>query len=321
MENILAPFLEQQGFVLLDGALATELEYRGADLNDPLWSAKILLEAPELIRAVHEDYLAAGADILITASYQATFAGLAQRGFGREAATAIMRRSVALAREARDRFWAEPANREGRLRPLVAASVGPYGAFLADGSEYRGQYGLSVAELMDWHRPRLEVLLDSGADLLACETIPCPEEAEALVRLLSERPAARAWLSFSCCDERHVCQGDLFAEAVTIAEDCTQVLATGVNCTPPHFVASLLAEGSRRTSKPLVAYPNSGEGWDAEHHCWLPGQEGKAFAAYAEEWYRAGARLIGGCCRTRPADIRELRAALRDMWSHHEEEL
>ena len=311
MENKLEPFLDRQGYVLLDGALATELEYRGADLNDPLWSAKLLLEAPELIQAVHEEYLAAGADIIISASYQASFAGLARRGYGREAAAAILHRSVALAREARDRFWAEAAHRKDRQRPLVAASVGPFGAFLADGSEYRGKYGLSVEALMDWHRPRLAVLLDSGADLLACETIPCIEEAEALARLLSEMPSARAWLSFSCCDERHLCQGDLFAEAVAIAEACEQVLAVGINCTPPRFVAPLLEEGSRHTSKPLVAYPNSGEEWDAVRHCWLPGRGEEAFAAYATAWYRAGARLIGGCCRTRPADIRELRATLR----------
>jgi homocysteine S-methyltransferase len=307
MENPLDVFFKQKGFAILDGALATELEYRGADLNDPLWSAKLLLDQPELIQAVHADYLAAGADILITASYQASFAGLARRGYDREAATAILQRSVALAVEARDRFWAQAANREGRLRPLVAASVGPYGAFLADGSEYRGHYGLSVAELTDWHRPRLEVLYASGADLLACETIPCPEEAEALVRLLAELPSARAWLSFSCCDEQHLCQGELFAEAVAIADACEQVTAVGVNCTPPQFVTALLRQGSRHTSKPLVAYPNSGEGWDAENHCWLPGREGKDFAAYAEEWYHAGARLIGGCCRTRPGDIRALR--------------
>ena len=169
---------------------------------------------------------------------------------------------------------------------------------------------MSVAELMDWHRPRLEVLHASGADLLAGETIPCPEEAEALVRLLAELPAARAWLSFSCCDEQHVCQGEPFAEVVAIAAASEQVLAVGVNCTPPHFVAALLEQAGRHTTKPLVAYPNSGEGWDAENHCWLPGQEGKAFTAYAEEWYRAGARLIGGCCRTRPGDIRALGSAL-----------
>lgn len=310
MENLLAPFLAHQGFLLLDGALATELEYRGANLDDPLWSAKILLEAPELIRAVHTEYLAAGADVITTASYQASFAGLARRGYDHEAAAEILQRSVMLAVEARDQFWAVPANREGRLRPLVAASVGPYGAFLADGSEYRGQYGLSVAELMDWHRPRLATLLAAGPDLLAGETIPCPEEAEALVRLLAEIPAARAWLSFSCCDDRHVCQGDPFAEAVALATDSEQVLAVGVNCTPPQFVAALLEQANRHTTKPLVAYPNSGEGWDAKNHCWLPGQSGKTLATYAEEWYRAGARLIGGCCRTRPADIYTLRVEL-----------
>lgn len=312
MNNLLTSFLDKQSFILLDGALATELEYRGADLDDPLWSAKILLEAPALIRAVHEDYLQAGADIIMSASYQTSFEGLARRGYGREEAAVIMKRSVSLAIEARDRFWQEKEHRENRLRPLVAASVGPYGAFLADGSEYRGDYGLSVEALMDWHRPRMEVLLDSGADLLACETIPCLEEAVALVRLLSETPSARAWLSFSCCDERHLCQGELLTEAVAVAEDCAQVLAVGVNCTPPRFVEALLGEAAVHTTRLLLAYPNSGEGWDAENHCWLPGREEIEFSAYAKRWFRAGAHLIGGCCRTRPADIREMRRVLQE---------
>jgi homocysteine S-methyltransferase len=308
--NILTPFLDQQGFVILDGAMATELEYRGADLNDPLWSAKVLLEAPELIRAVHEDYLNAGADIITTASYQVSFEGLARRGYSRGEAAAVMERSVGLALEAREQFWREPAHREGRLRPLVAASIGPYGAFLADGSEYRGDYGLSVEELMEWHRPRLQVLFHSGADLLACETIPCLEEAVAVIRLLDEAPAAGAWLSFSCCDDRHLCQGEAFSAAVAVAEECEGVLAVGVNCTPPRFVEGLLREAATRTTKPLLAYPNSGERWDAGRHCWLPGEEEVRFSAYVEKWYRAGARLIGGCCRTRPADIREIRRKL-----------
>ncbi len=158
IENPFERFLGDGGVVILDGALATELEQRGANLNDALWSARILLEDPDLIRQVHYDYLVAGADVITTASYQATFEGFARRGLDHEQAAELMRLSVRLALEARDAFWAEPANRAGRVRPLVAASVGPYGAYLADGSEYRGDYGLSVAELMDFHRPRMAVL-------------------------------------------------------------------------------------------------------------------------------------------------------------------
>src|SRR5262245_10591377 len=159
--------------LILDGALATELERRGADLRDPLWSAKLLLERPELIRQVHYDYFVAGADVATTASSQATFAGFAQRGLSEMQAADLMRLSVQLAQAARDEFWNDPARRHGRERPLVVASIGCYGAALHDGSEYRGDYGLTVAALMDWHRPRLEVLAHADADLLACETIPC----------------------------------------------------------------------------------------------------------------------------------------------------
>ncbi len=143
--------------LIVDGALATELERRGADLHDPLWSAKCLLERPDLIREVHLDYLKAGADIVTTATYQATFEGFGGRGIGYEGAARSMRDAVALAIAARDEFWSEPLRRDERLWPLVAASVGPYGAMLADGSEYRGRYSIDDRGLAEFHRPRLEV--------------------------------------------------------------------------------------------------------------------------------------------------------------------
>lgn len=313
MNNPFQPFLEKSNVVILDGALATELERRGADLNDPLWSAKILLEAPELIRQVHYDYFVAGADVAISASYQATFEGFARRGLKAEQAAGLMRLSVQLAMEARDQFWAEPANRVGRLRPLVAASVGCYGAFLHDGSEYRGDYGLAIAQLIDFHRPRMAVLAASGADLLACETIPCLVEGEALIRLLAEFADMPAWLSFSCCDEQHLCHGEPLAEAIALANQSEQVVAIGLNCTPPHYVAGLLRAVAGVTAKPLLIYPNSGEVWDAATNSWLPGTglERTAFAGQARHWFRLGARLIGGCCRTTPADIQQIARTLR----------
>ena len=310
MHNPFTPFIQAHGVVILDGAMATELERRGADIADPLWSAKILLEAPELIRQVHYDYFAAGADVAITASYQASFAGFAARGLTRDEAAALMRLSVTLAQDARDAFWADPSNRAGRTRPLVAASVGPYGAFLADGSEYRGDYGLSRAELIAFHRPRLEVLLDAGPDLLACETIPCLAEAEALCRLLSEYPTVPAWLSFACCDDAHVCHGETLAACVAAA-DVPNVVAVGVNCTPPRYVEPLLRSVAGTTDKLILTYPNSGEQWDAAAKCWLPGTGVTAFAAPARLWYAAGARLIGGCCRTTPADVADMARVLR----------
>lgn len=325
LQNPLQPFIDQSGVVILDGALATELERRGADLNDPLWSAKVLLETPALIQQVHYDYFHAGANVATTASYQATFAGFAQRGLNPQQAADLMRLSVQLARSARDQYIADcglriaeyptPTNsqlaiRNSPLTPLIAASIGPYGAFLADGSEYRGDYGLTVEALMDFHRPRLAVLAASGADLLACETIPCLAEGEALVRLLAEFPDVVAWLSFSCADGEHTCHGEAFADCVALANQSEQIVAVGVNCTPPRFVESLLRIGDRVTHKPLLAYPNSGERWDAATHCWLPGTGVTEFGAPAQLWYNAGARLIGGCCRTTPADMRAIADAL-----------
>lgn len=297
--------------------MATELERRGADLHDPLWSAKILLEQPELIQQVHYDYFAAGADVAITASYQASFEGLAQRGLDHAQAANLMRLSVHLALAARSQFVAQQVHLSSTQippsYPLVAASVGPYGAMLHDGSEYRGDYGLTVEQLMAWHRPRLAVLANSGADLLACETIPSLAEGEALVRLLAKFPNTAAWLSFSCCDGEHVCHGERFADCVALANTSAQVVAVGVNCTAPRYIAPLLLQAAQVTQKPLLTYPNRGERWDATAQCWLPGSGVDDFAAAAQQWIAAGARLIGGCCRTTPADIEAL-ARLRNAF-------
>jgi homocysteine S-methyltransferase len=309
--NPLTSFLADDGVLILDGALATELERRGADLRDELWSAKVLLEQPELIRQVHLDYFRAGADVATTASYQATLPGLVRRGLDLAQARDVLRLSVRLAVEARAQFWQKHVQSGDRAYPLVAASVGCYGAYLHDGSEYRGDYGLNVRQLMDWHRPRFEVLAESGADLLAFETIPCLREAEALARLLDERPGLSAWLSFSCRDERHLGHGELWAEAIGMANAFPGIVAVGVNCTAPRFIADLLRAAAARTGKPLVAYPNSGESWDAARQCWVATAAPPDWSRAAQAWRAAGARLIGGCCRTTPATIRELVRALR----------
>jgi homocysteine S-methyltransferase len=308
MLNPIAAILQTHAFVVLDGALATELERRGCDLHDPLWSARVLIEAPDVIRQVHADYFAAGADCAITASYQATFPGFARRGLDADAAAALMRRSVQLAVEARDVFWAEPAHRADRPRPFVAASIGPYGAFLHDGSEYRGDYGLSEEELIAFHRPRMAVLAAAGADMLACETIPCLVEARALARLLTEFPGVSAWFSFSARDAAHISHGEPLAECVAQIALHPQVAAIGVNCTAPGFIADLVRAAGAVTSKPILAYPNSGETYDAAQGGWSGAAFGAAFGAQARLWYDSGARVIGGCCRTTPDDIRGLAA-------------
>lgn len=301
------PFLARSRVVILDGGLATELERRGQNLRDPLWSAKALIESPEVIRQIHRDYLEAGADVVTSASYQASFEGFALRGLSRKQAADLMRLSVRLACEARDTF--AKSQSAGQLKPLVAASVGCYGAVLHDGSEYQGDYGLSVQELIDWHRPRIEVLADSGAELLACETIPCLAEAEALVRVLEDFPQTPAWLAFSCRDGEHVCHGEALSDCVAAAETRGNILAVGVNCTPPQFVESLLQSIAGRTSKLLLAYPNSGESWDAHRQCWQPTASSRNWAEAARRWHATGARLIGGCCRTTLATIADIARA------------
>lgn len=308
--NPLTPFLEAHGVMALDGAMATELEARGADLRDALWSAKLLLEDPALIRQVHYDYFVAGADVATSASYQATFEGFARRGLGVDEAAQLMRLSVALAIEARDAFWAVPEHRAGRQRPLVAASVGPYGAYLANGAEYTGEYGLTLDKLMDFHRPRMAVLAASGAELLACETVPSFLEAKALVRLLAEFPNVYAWLSCSCADGKNLCHGEPFSAVVELANSYEQVVAVGINCTSPQWIESLLLGVQAVARKPLLVYPNRGEGWDSVAKCWITAEGVDDFSALAERWYAAGARLIGGCCRTTPADIAAMAVAL-----------
>lgn len=309
MHNPLEPFLRDFGIVVLDGGLATELERRGANLNDPLWSARLLIENPALIREVHYDYFRAGADLATSASYQATFPGFAARGLNETRAADLMRLSVRLAREARDQFWTERHDR--RLRPLVAASIGCYGAYLHDGAEYRGDYGLSLQQLMDFHRPRLATLTESGADLLACETIPCQLEAEALVRLLQEFPSVPAWLSFSCRDERSVWHGETLVDCVQAATSTAQVVAVAINCTAPRHITGLLTNLSGFTQKPILVYPNSGEAWDARAHAWGETRYAFDWREGVRRWMDLGARGIGGCCRTTPDTIRLIRESIQ----------
>lgn len=304
--NAIASILDLQPALVIDGALATELERRGCDLKDSLWSAKILLEQPEKIKQVHYDYFKAGADCAITASYQATIAGFAKRGLSEAEAVALMKKSVTLAKEARDEFWADEANRAGRVKPFVAASVGPYGAYLANGEEYTGNYGLTEKELMDFHRPRMRALIEADADLLACETIPCLIEAQALVKLLGEFQSVHAWISFSCRDEAHVCEGDRFEDCIRQIEASPFVDAVGVNCTSPRFIPALIREAKKATQKPVLVYPNSGETYDAAKSDWDGHRIYESFGEEAKEWYNAGARLIGGCCRTTPEDIQAI---------------
>ncbi len=303
-------FLTAQGYLLLDGGLATEIEARGAKLDSELWSAAVLVDQPEIIYKVHQDYLAAGADCIASVSYQATVEGLVALGMSEASAHAVLRSSVELALEARDDFWSEKINRAGRLRPLVAASIGPYGAYLADGSEYRGDYGLSEDQLFEFHRARWETLCSAGADLVACETIPCRDEVRALRKLIELESSPPAWISFSCQDSLRLADGASLVETVAELRDTPNLVAIGVNCVPPGLVGDLVATLRTRWDKPIVVYPNSGESWDAVRKCWVDGHGEADPFVDALEWYQKGARILGGCCRTGPDDIRRLRGVL-----------
>lgn len=296
--GLAAGFDWPSGSVLLDGGLATELEARGHDLSDALWSARLLADAPRDIAAIHAAYFQAGATIATTASYQASFEGFAARGFDRRETAGLLRRSVELAKAVRD-----DAGVDGLL---VAASIGPYGAALADGSEYRGRYGLSVAALARWHRPRLEILADAGADVLACETVPDADEAQALVELVRSvgRPA---WLSYTVEGDR-TRAGQPLADAFAVAAGVDEIVAIGVNCCAPNDVLPAIAT-AMAAGKPVIVYPNSGEHWDALRRSWIG--PSRFSADLAAQWVAAGARIVGGCCRVGPADIAELGRVLR----------
>ncbi|WP_415959815.1 homocysteine S-methyltransferase [Streptomyces sp. 021-4] len=291
-----------EGPVLLDGGLSNQLEAQGCDLSDALWSARLLAEAPEQVEAAHLAYLRAGAQVLITASYQATFEGFGRHGIGPERTGALLARSVELARRA-----AGAARRADPEREIwVAASVGPYGAMLADGSEYRGRYGLTVRELERFHRPRVAALAEAGPDVLALETVPDVDEAEAVVRV-AEEAGLPLWLSYSVAGGR-TRAGQPLEEAFAVAAGREAVVAVGVNCCDPAEAEEAVRVAVEVTGKPAVVYPNSGEGWDAEGRRWTgastfdPGR--------VRAWTGAGARLVGGCCRVGPDRIRELAGLL-----------
>lgn len=283
--------------LISDGGLATELEARGHDLSGDLWSARLLMDHPDEIIAVHSAFFESGSGIATTASYQASFDGFANYGISGAEAEQLLRRSVELAKTARDRSGGTG---------WVAASVGPYGAALSNGAEYIGRYGLSVAELAEWHRHRLEILVSAGPDVLALETIPDIDEAEALIGLVQDL-GMPAWLSYTISGDR-TRAGQPLAEAFSVAAGVPEVVAVGVNCCAPTDVLNAVRVARSVSGKPVVVYPNSGEEWDGDRRAWkgLPGYSGDL----AARWVAEGARIVGGCCRIRPADIAALAAAV-----------
>jgi homocysteine S-methyltransferase len=287
------------GPVVLDGGLATQLESQGHNLNSALWSARLLHDNPEAIVQAHLAYFTAGAQVATTASYQASIAGFVKAGIGRPEAELLIKRSVRLAEQARARYD------DGRTR-WIAGSVGPYGAAMADGSEYRGDYDLSVDELRAWHRPRIVLLAESGVDILALETIPCLAEVEALLAEV-DGSGQPCWLSVTCAGDR-TRAGEPAAEAFSLARDVAEIVAVGVNCIDPADAHPLVRSARESSGKPVVAYPNSGERWDASARAWIGSVTFRS--EDVQEWISTGARLVGGCCRVGPTAIRAIRDLL-----------
>ncbi|HWM29979.1 MAG TPA: homocysteine S-methyltransferase [Woeseiaceae bacterium] len=301
--------LERRSPIVLDGGLATQLETQGHDLGSALWSAALLRSNPQAIALAHRAFLEAGAECIISASYQASRSGFMSLGLSATAADRLIASAVEIAIAARDAFLLEHPDTESA--PLVAASIGPYGAVLHDGSEYRGDYGIDREALHAFHEPRLRLLDGCGADVLACETIPDRIEADVLAELL-ETTNTPAWISFSCRDERSISDGTPIADAAARFRDHDTVLAVGINCTAPQFVTPLIREIRRALpGKAVVVYPNSGERYQARDNSWHGTVTPVDCAAAATEWRAAGAMLIGGCCRMGPDHIAAMKEALR----------
>lgn len=294
--------------VLIDGGLSNELEKLGCDLNHKLWSAKLLKDNPEALIATHLAYLNAGAQIIATASYQASIKGYIDLGYDPKIAADLILRSVELASTAVTQFIDK---NDPIVKPLVAASIGPYGAYLADGSEYRGDYTISDSELRNFHIRRIELLDNSSADLLAFETIPSFQEVMILAEIV-RKATKPVWLSFSCKDSVHINDGTPIRKCAEYLNNHPNIFAIGVNCTPPKFITGLIHELKTKTDKKIIVYPNSGEAYNAETKTWLGTADPKMYVQMAREWLDLGADMIGGCCRIGTEHIRMLNTLIID---------
>jgi homocysteine S-methyltransferase len=293
------------GIHVIDGGLASELEHLGARIDGPLWSAHVLEDEPAKVAAVHRAFIKAGSQCIATCSYQVSRMGYAEVGLSPERADSALLRSIELARTA----VSETPNRH----VLVACSLGPYGAALHNGGEYHGNYDCSYAELVRFHTERIEVVASANGeqvpDLLAFETFPSLEEVQAVGEALAPWPDLQAWFSFSCRDDKYVSHGERVRECAAQLAKLPQTVAIGVNCIPPKWVPSLIDELRAGSELPVLVYPNSGDGWDAAARCWTGNNDPAEFGALALEWFANGVQIIGGCCRTGPAHIREVAQA------------
>ena len=287
---------DRPGITIVDGGLSTQLEVMGYDISGPLWTGRALLEQPGAIEGAHRAFVEAGADVLITASYQVSRAGFIAAGLTADDADRCLLRSVEVARAA------------GAPSTIVAASVGPYGAIGHDGAEYRGNYGLSARQLRDFHRPRIEILAGGSPDLLAIETIPDVREVEAIADILADFPLLPAWIAFSAADGAHTCAGQPIEAAISVAAAIASVQLVGINCTAPQFIPELLGRITATTEKAVIVYPNAGGVWSAQNGSWREVPPAMVAAA-AASWVELGATWVGGCCGTDATAISALRSA------------
>lgn len=294
--------------LIIDGGLSNVLEAQGFDLTHKLWSAKLLDTNPEAITKAHLTYLKAGAQCIITSSYQASIQGFLAVGYDKERAEKLLLKTVDLAEIAVEQYL---ETSKSDFIPLIAASIGPYGAYLADGSEYRGNYGVSEEILREFHLERIHLLDKTNADLFACETIPSYREAKILVDILKDT-SKPAWVSFSCKDGQHINDGTKMEDCVSLFQDYPNVFAIGVNCTEPKFIASLVKIiKSTASDKKIVVYPNAGTVYDASSKTWSGTSSPDAFVVMTREWLNLGVDIIGGCCQIGPTHIKHMQDILK----------
>lgn len=288
----------EPGVVVLDGGLGTLLERRGLDTSGDLWSARVLYEKPESIADAHREFFASGARVAISGSYQLSFEGAARLGISEDATSELFRTSVDLARAA--------AAEVTEMKTWVAASVGPYGAMLADGSEYRGDYMISESGLRRWHSRRLEAISSAGADFMAAETLPGIREVAAVCEAFEDH-GVTGWISLTPVRGR-TRTGEELREVFALAATSPAVSGIGVNCCDPLEVAGAIRTAREVTDLPVIVYPNAGGHWEERSHTW--GSSGEFPVSEVVGWMHAGASVIGGCCRVMPGTIAEIAAAV-----------
>ncbi len=309
-QHLLADLIRQTGSVVIDGAMSTALEKAGCDLNDKLWSARVLIEDPEKIRQVHLDYFEAGANVAITASYQATEAGFRERGIDSEAAYGLIAQSVTLAKQARTEFLARHPEKDLKTF-LIAGAIGPYGAYLANGAEYTGDYHLTDSEYRAFHQLRMKALVEAGADFLGVETQARLDEVKVILDMMKDFDAT-GWVTFTLKDSGHIADGTPIEQAAEVCGNHPLVDAIGINCVKREIVVDALKRISSVTDKPMIVYPNSGETYDPTTKTWHHPVSGPGWENFISKWKSMGAVCLGGCCRTLPSDIVQIASLMKE---------